>query len=154
MVHRSVRMFRALLAGLAVLSACSTSSSTSSKSSRAAGTLAVVAAEDSWGSIARQLGGAHVDVKTLITNPDADPHEYEPTPGDARAIASAKFVITNGIGYDPWVDKLLAADRAGGRRVLKVGGLVGLKEGDNPHQWYSPDVVDKVVAAIVDTYKG
>src|SRR3954451_10317641 len=111
MVHRSVRMFRALLAGLAVLSACSTSSSTSSKSSRAAGTLAVVAAEDSWGSIARQLGGAHGDVKTLTPNPDADPHEYEPTAGHGRALASAKFVIASGLDYGPWLPKLIDADR-------------------------------------------
>ena len=133
-----------------VLSACGLGSTNSSSSS---GKLAVVAAEDFWGSLARQLGGDHVDVKSLIANPDTDPHDYEPTPSDGRAIASARLVITNGIGYDPWTDNLLSANKASGRDVVKVGDLVGLKEGDNPHQWYSPAVVEKVMSAITDEYK-
>ena len=87
----------------------------------APGKVSVVAAEDFWGSIARQLGGTHAGVRSLISNPDTDPHDYEPTPGDGRAIASAKLVITNGIGYDPWADKLLSANPSRGRSVLKVG---------------------------------
>ena len=145
------RPVRALGAGLALamLGTCRTSSSRSSSTSKPA----VVAAEDFWGSIARQLGGDRVEVQSLIANPDADPHDYEPTPGDARALASAKFVITNGLGYDPWTNKLLSANSASGRTVLKVGDLLALKEGDNPHQWYSPESVEKVVEAIVDDYK-
>ena len=131
------------------LTACGSSGRTSA----APGKLSVVAAEDVWGSIARELGGDHVEVKSLITNPDADPHDYEPTPADARAIASAQLVITNGIGYDPWVDRLLAANGVSGRAVVKVGDVVGLKEGDNPHQWYSPASVDKVIADITAQYK-
>ena len=133
-----------------VLSACGLGSTNSPSSS---GKLAIVAAEDFWGSLARQLGGDHVDVKSLIANPDTDPHDYEPTPSDGRAIASARLVITNGIGYDPWTDNLLSANKASGRDVVKVGDLVGLKEGDNPHQWYSPAVVEKVMSAITDEYK-
>ena len=90
---------------------------------------------------------------SLITNPDTDPHDYEPTPGDGREIASARLVIVNGIGYDPWADKLLSANRASGRDVVKVGDLVGLKEGDNPHQWYSPETVEKVISQITAEYK-
>ena len=48
------------------------------------------------------------------------------------------MAIVNGIGYDTWASKLLAANPSSGRVVLDVGGLLGLKEGDNPHQWYSP----------------
>src|SRR5437879_10493831 len=105
------------------------------------GKLTVVAAEDFWGSIARQLGGARVDVESLVANPDADPHDYEPTPRDGRAVASARLVVTEGIGYDSWIDKLVDANRSSGRAVLDVGDLVGLKEGANPHQWYSPTTV-------------
>ena len=132
------------------LSACGSSSSSSTSSS---GKLAVVAAENFWGSIATQLGGDRVEVTSLITNPDTDPHDYEPTPGDGREIASARLVIVNGIGYDPWADKLLSANRASGRDVVKVGDLVGLKEGDNPHQWYSPETVEKVISQITAEYK-
>src|SRR5437899_1473994 len=66
----------------------------------------VVAAENFWGSIAAQLGGDRVQVTSIIDNPNADPHDYEPTTADARDIATARFVIENGIGYDPWAQKL------------------------------------------------
>ncbi|GAB2720114.1 metal ABC transporter solute-binding protein [Kitasatospora kifunensis] len=113
----------------------------------------MVAAENFWGSIATQLGGAHVKVTSIITNPDTDPHSYEPTAADGRTIAGADYVITNGIGYDAWSDKLLAANPASNRTALKVGDLVGLKEGDNPHQWYSHDSVYKVIDQITADYK-
>src|ERR1700759_4759324 len=69
----------------------------------------VVAAENFWGSIAEQVGGSAVSVDAIITNPAADPHDYEPTPADARAMAGADLVIVNGVGYDPWATTLLAA---------------------------------------------
>jgi zinc/manganese transport system substrate-binding protein len=115
--------------------------------------LPVVAAEDFWGSLARQLGGDRVQVRSLITNPATDPHDYEPTPTDARATASARYVIVNGIGYDPWVDKLLSVDRPANRRVLRVGDVAGLEAGDNPHQWYSPVVVEQVTNQITADLK-
>jgi zinc/manganese transport system substrate-binding protein len=136
----------------AVLPACATGSSSSSASS-SRGKLAVVAAEDFWGSIARQLGGDRVTVTSLVANPDTDPHDYEPTPGDGRALASARYVITNGIGYDPWTDKALNANPVAGRTVLKVGDLVGLKAGDNPHRWYSPGDVERVITRITADYQ-
>src|SRR5437016_1791787 len=78
-----------------LLTACSTSSG-HSKSTK----LEVIAAENVWGRLAEQVGGAHVHVTSLISNPSTDPHDYEPTPSDARAISSAGYVITNGLGYD------------------------------------------------------
>src|SRR5438876_1525673 len=115
--------------------------------------LTVVAAENFWGSIAAQLGGSHVAVTSIISNPDTDPHTYEPTTGDARTVASAKYVIVNGVGYDPWAPKLLAAQPSPGRRVLTVGDLVGVKEGGNPHRWYSPGDVGRVIDQITSDYK-
>ncbi|MCC9311563.1 zinc ABC transporter substrate-binding protein [Kitasatospora sp. RB6PN24] len=145
----------AAVAALAATSACSTSSSAKTSSPGAAGskTIQVVAAENFWGSIATQLGGSHVKVTSVITNPDTDPHSYEPTASDGRTIAGADYAITNGIGYDAWSDKLLAANPAPNRTVLKVGDLVGKKEGDNPHQWYSHDSVYKVIDQITADYK-
>ena len=109
------------------------------------GKIQVVAAENFWGSIASQVGGSHVQVTSIIVNPDTDPHAYEPTPSDARLIAQAQYVIVNGAGYDAWAPKLLDANPASGRTVLTVGDLFGKKEGDNPHTWYSPSYVDQVV---------
>jgi zinc/manganese transport system substrate-binding protein len=117
------------------------------------GKLKVVAAENFWGSIASQLGGEKAQVSSIIVNPDSDPHSYEPTTQDARTIAGAQLAIVNGIGYDDWAPKLLAASPAEGHRVvLNVGDALGLKEGDNPHQWYSPASVKRVVGEIVADY--
>ncbi|HZC31052.1 MAG TPA: zinc ABC transporter substrate-binding protein [Gaiellaceae bacterium] len=113
----------------------------------------VTAAENFWGSIAAQLGGDRVQVTSLITNPATDPHAYEPTAADARTLAGSKLVIVNGIGYDPWAPKLLAANPVKGRVVLTVGDLVGIKPGGNPHRWYSPANVQQVIDAIVADYK-
>jgi zinc/manganese transport system substrate-binding protein len=114
----------------------------------------VVAAENFWGSIASQLGGSKVDVQSIITNPDTDPHDYDPSAADARFISGAPVVIENGIGYDPWVSKLLAADGdPPGRHVVNVGSVVGVADGGNPHRWYNPTDVHTVIAAITAAYK-
>jgi zinc/manganese transport system substrate-binding protein len=117
------------------------------------GRLYVVAAEDFWGSIAAQLGGEKVEVTSVITNPAADPHDYEPTSADARTFAGAQVSIVNGIGYDEWASKLLAASPDPGRTEVTVGDVLGLGNGDNPHQWYSPASVHAVVAAIAAAYE-
>jgi zinc/manganese transport system substrate-binding protein len=116
------------------------------------GALQVVAAENFWGSIAAQLGGDRVRVTSLIANPATDPHDYEPTAVDARALAGAKLAIVNGVGYDPWAPKLLSANPVKGRIVLTVGDLVGAKAGGNPHRWYSPADVQQVISAIAADY--
>jgi zinc/manganese transport system substrate-binding protein len=117
------------------------------------GKLNVVAAENFWGSIAAQLGGAQVAVTSVIDNPAADPHDYEPTSADAQAFAESQVAIVNGIGYDEWASKLLAASPDSGREEITVGDVVGLENGDNPHQWYSPASVHRVIDAIVAAYE-
>ena len=140
-----------LAAGLAVLlSGCGGAAEGTAAGD--AGKLEVVAAENFWGSIAAQLGGAKVQVRSIITNPDTDPHSYEPTARDARTMAGARLAIVNGVGYDEWASKLLAASPGEGRVVLNVGDLLGLKDGDNPHRWYFPSDVFAVVDAIVADY--
>lgn len=94
-----------------------------------------------------------MDVTSILSNPAADPHDYEPTAADARAMAVGQLVIENGAGYDPWSSKLVAANPVSGRLVLDVGKLVGVGAGGNPHRWYSPTDVQRVVAAITDDYK-
>jgi zinc/manganese transport system substrate-binding protein len=111
--------------------------------------LHVVAAENFWGSIASQLAGSKATVRSIIVNPGTDPHSYDPTPADARTFAVAKLAIVNGIGYDDWAPRLLAAGPLAGRITLNVGGLLGRRHGENPHQWYSPRSVTRVVGAIV-----
>jgi zinc/manganese transport system substrate-binding protein len=142
---------RRLLLGLLLcltVAGCSASSAGSGGSG-----LRVVAAENVWGSIAAQLGGDRVNVTSIITNPATDPHEYEPNARDARTLAEARLAIVNGIGYDPWAQKLLDANPASDRTVLNVGDVVGIRAGGNPHRWYSPPDVQKMIDAITQAYK-
>ena len=117
------------------------------------GRLSVVAAESFWGSIAAQLGGDRVQVTSVIHSPGADPHDFEATPRDARQLAAAQYVIVNGAGYDPWSRDVLDANPADGRAVLDVGSLLDVREGDNPHRWYFPSDVERVIARIVADYQ-
>ena len=133
-----------------VLSSCSLTSGAADAfgGSPSARVVRVVAAENFWGSIAAQIGGDHARVVSIITDPNTDPHAYEPTAGDARTLAASQLVVENGIGYDPWVGKLLAADQ-GGQTVLDVGDVVGVADGGNPHRWYDPADVREVIDAVV-----
>jgi zinc/manganese transport system substrate-binding protein len=140
-----------LLAGAGVvLAGCGSANSPIGPS---AGKLQVAASENFWGSIAAQLGGSKVAVSSIIANPNTDPHSYEPAASDGVTIARSQMAIVNGIGYDAWASKLLAANPSRDRAVLDVGNLLGLKEGDNAHQWYSPPSVQAVIGQIVADYQ-
>lgn len=142
------RLIWALAALALATSACASSSPTAS-----AGLIKVVAGENFWGSIAAQLGGSKAIVQSVVTDPNADPHEYESNTNDARAFADANFVILNGAGYDDWGTKLLAANPSNHRTVLNAAQLLGKKAGDNPHFWYNPDYVTRIVDQITAGYK-
>jgi zinc/manganese transport system substrate-binding protein len=141
-LSKSAGALAALGVVVALATACGTPTSPGS------GTINVVAAENFWGSIAAQLAGSRASVKSIITNPQTDPHAYEPTASDARSIAGAAFVIENGAGYDPWAQRLIDANPSSSRAVLDVGKLNGVAEGGNPHMWYSPTFVRRVIDAV------
>ncbi len=111
----------------------------------------VVAAENFYGDVARQLGGAHVDVTSILSNPDEDPHLFEASPKTARALHRADVVVYNGADYDPWMNKLLAASKNAKRTTIVAADLVGKKSGDNPHLWYDPVTMPAVARALVKT---
>ncbi|HVC76797.1 MAG TPA: zinc ABC transporter substrate-binding protein [Candidatus Micrarchaeaceae archaeon] len=117
------------------------------------GLITVVAGENFWGSIATQLGGSKVSVHSVVTDPNADPHEYQSSTDDARGFADADLVILNGAGYDDWGQKLLDANSSSHRRVLNIAQLLGRKPGDNPHFWYNPGYVPTVADKITAEYK-
>lgn len=108
----------------------------------------VVAAENFWGNIVSQLGGDKVTVTSIITDPTADPHLYESDARAATAIAQADLIITNGLGYDDFMDKLLSVSPNTNRRVLTVADVLGVKGKDaNPHLWYDLQRVGQVAEA-------
>lgn len=137
----------AIVVGVAVLAAAigfavleSAPPSTSSSN-----VIQVVAAENFWGSLIAQLGGTHVSVLSIVSDPNADPHEYEANASDARAIANAQLVIENGEGYDDWCSQLVAASNTPGQVVLNVQNTLGVASGGNPHFWYNPNYVNLTV---------
>lgn len=103
--------------------------------------LEIVAAENFYGDIAAQLGGAAVYVTSILASPDQDPHLFAVSPSVGRAVAAAGIVIYNGLGYDPWMQALLATAPGNGRRTIVVADLVGRHNGDNPHIWYNPETM-------------
>jgi len=108
----------------------------------------IVAGENFYGDLAQQLGGAHVQVTSILNNPNQDPHLFEASATTAKALSQAQLVIYNGIDYDPWMEKLLSASNRPQRKVLIAGRLMQKKIGDNPHLWYNPATMQAMALAI------
>ena len=122
-----------------------------SMSTTKSGPISIVAAENFYGDIATQIGGNRVTVVSILKDPNVDPHEYESSVDDAKAIGNAQIVIKNGVGYDAFIDKLLAASPRPNRIVIDVSQLTGHKDGDNPHLWYDPSTMPKVAQELTQT---
>jgi len=113
----------------------------------------VVAAENFYGNIVAQLGGEKVNVTSILSDPNVDPHEYESSVDDARALAAADLVIENGGGYDDWMDKLLSASPNARRVLLKGFDLAPTKLPDNEHVWYDVDNVQAIAQSVTESLK-
>jgi zinc/manganese transport system substrate-binding protein len=114
----------------------------SSSCTNSGSSVQVVAGENFWGSLVSQIGGTHVNVTSIVNDPNTDPHEYESNSADARAITNACFVIVNGAGYDTWALNIIAAANTPHQTVLNVQMLLGQPVDANPHFWYSPYFVN------------
>ena len=108
--------------------------------------LQVVAAENFYGDLVKQVGGGRVVVTSVLSNPDQDPHLFEASPSIARSLNSAVLIIVNGVGYDAWMDKLILPSHKGS--VINVAKLNNKKDGDNPHIWYDVAVMQKTANEI------
>jgi zinc/manganese transport system substrate-binding protein len=124
------------------------SNPTTSSTTSSSGVIHVVAAENFWGSLITQLGGTRVSVTSIVSDPNADPHEYESNTANAIAIANAQFVIINGAGYDTWAQQLIAASNTPHQVVLNVQELINQTGDANPHFWYSPTYVNETAKAM------
>jgi zinc/manganese transport system substrate-binding protein len=125
-----------------LLSACGGSSS---------GKLDVVAAENVYGNIAAQIGGPHVSVTSILTNPNADPHLFEPGTYTGLAVAKAKVAIQNGLGYDAFMTKLEDAAASKSRALVTMADVLGIHgKNANPHVWYDVPQLDRIAGAIAD----
>ncbi len=113
----------------------------------------VVAAENFYGDIVKQLGGNHVSVTSIISNPNVDPHVYESSVKTAIQVSQAQLVIENGGGYDGWMDKLLSSSPNPNRLLLKAFDTAQVKLPENEHVWYSIDNIATIAQAITNDLK-
>ena len=114
------------------------------------GAMTVSAGENFYGDLLHQLGGSKLRVYAFLSNPNADPHQYESNAGNARAVADSRLVIENGLGYDAFMDRLLSASPRASRVVINVQRVVGAHDGANPHLWYDPVVMPRVAQVVAD----
>jgi zinc/manganese transport system substrate-binding protein len=96
----------------------------------------------------RQIGGEHVEVTSILSSPDQDPHLFELTPTIIRQVAAAAVVVVNGGDYDPWINQLLKATPKPERTIIVAAELVNKKSGENPHLWYEPATMPAVARAV------
>lgn len=113
--------------------------------------LPVVASFSIIGDFVRQVGGDRVTVTTLV-GPDGDAHVYQPTPADGRKIAQAKLIFVNGLGFEGWLERLVAAAKSKGAIVTLGKGVAARpgEEGTDPHAWQDVANAKVYVAEIRD----
>jgi zinc/manganese transport system substrate-binding protein len=141
-----------LVAG--ALAACGTNGSAGSGATAGTessdGKIQVLAAENEYGDVASQIGGEYVEVTSIISNPDTDPHDFEATPSDAKLMSTAAIAIENGLGYDDWFDEMLSASENADRVVISAQQTLGLSDDtENPHLWYDPKTMPAAAEALV-----
>src|SRR6201991_1068607 len=148
-----MRMRSGVLSAALPLTAVLLASACSSAPSPAAATSAVkitaIGAENEYADVIAQVGGRYVQVSSIMSNPNTDPHTFEASPAVAREITAAKLIVQNGVGYDDWATTIENAAPSDGRQVINVQQLLGLPDSTpNPHLWYNPATMPKVASAI------
>lgn len=146
-----------LLPGLAVVCLCWLSACGGGAAAMGQGTggrvIQVVAAENFYGNLASQLGGSHVAVTSILSDPNVDPHEYQTTTRAAITVSRADVVIENGGGYDDWMEKLLESTPKSSRLVLKGFELAPRRLPDNEHVWYGLENMTAIAEALTAAFK-
>ena len=135
---------------LVAVAACGTSKDNKTAGGEGGGTIEVVASINQWGSVAKDLGGSHVDVTNIMTKTNVEAHDYEPTSQDVAKFGTAKVAVVNGADYDPWASKAASATKA---TLVTAAETAGIKEGDNPHVWFSAKVRSNTADAITAAYQ-
>lgn len=158
-IRIGVLVISALAAATVTLAGCSstspkgpsTTTAGSTSGAAASGPIAVVASTNVWGDITKQIGGDRVNVTSILSDPNADPHQYESDAKTGAAVSKSQFVIENGLGYDDFMDKLIAASPNPNRATLNAADVMQISGQDaNPHIWYDIAKVPAVATAIAD----
>ena len=122
-----------------------------SSHAQSAGTVKAIGVENEYADVVSQVGGRYVQVQAIEVDPNTDPHTFEASPSVAQEIAAAQLIVVNGVGYDDWADKIIAAAPRPNRKVIKVQELLALPDDTaNPHLWYDPKTMPAVAQAVAD----
>jgi len=113
--------------------------------------LRVVASFSILADMAREVGGDAVEVTALV-GPDADAHVFEPRPADVRRLAGADLVVVNGLGFEGWLERLVAASGYRGPVQVASAGIAPrlLGAGPDPHAWQDLALAQRYVANLRD----
>ncbi|MBW3089056.1 zinc ABC transporter substrate-binding protein [Bifidobacterium sp. 82T24] len=139
-----------MTAGLAACGNSASGGASQSADNGGSSKIEVVASINQWGSVAEALGGDKVDVQSIMKSTNVEAHDYEPSTSDVAAFTKAQVAVVNGADYDPWASKAAASTKAD---VVNAAETDGIKEGDNPHVWFSKDVREKTADAITAAYE-
>ncbi|MGH3874826.1 MAG: metal ABC transporter solute-binding protein, Zn/Mn family [Pseudonocardiaceae bacterium] len=144
-VARGTTVALALLLGIA---GCTSANPQTSRNDR----LTVVASTNVWGSVARAVAGDAADVRSIISDPSADPHAHESKPADAAAVTNADLVVFNGGGYDDFMPEIL--ESVADKPTVQAFALETRKPADgalpNEHVWYDLPVVGSVAQQVAE----
>ncbi len=120
--------------------------------------LPVVASFSIIADLVRVVGGSHVEVTSLV-GPNTDAHVFDPTPADAKRLANAKLVVTNGLGFEGWMERLIKSSGYRGPVIVASRGVKTIQEASghshqhghshshaaDPHAWQNPVNVKQYV---------
>jgi zinc/manganese transport system substrate-binding protein len=147
-VSRIAVLFAAISAAVAVAGVGATSVPPSA-ALRSGTKIVAVGAENEYANVIAQVGGPYVSVRAVMSDPNTDPHTFEASPSVAAAVADARLIVQNGLGYDDFMTKIEAASPSSSRRVIDVQQLRRLPDTTaNPHLWYDPRTMPAVAAAV------
>ena len=109
--------------------------------------ISIVTTTNVYSDIAKNIVGKYGTATAIIDKSSVDPHDFDPTTADAKKVAQANIIVSNGLGYDSWMNKLA---KSVDKKPVSVGeDLMGLKSGDNPHIWYNLAMPTKYVDYLV-----
>ena len=141
-----LRWFAVGVAPIVLLTGCGSSAGAAGETD---GRVPVVASTNVYGDIVQQVGGPHVEVTSILSDPNVDPHGYESSVKNAAAVADAKLVVDNGVGYDDFMSKLIRTADPHEQTVITAATVLGVTGADaNPHLWYDVPKMPKVAHAI------
>lgn len=150
-LHRRIPYLLYGLIFVFMLTGCASSTNSDNSQNNNDGKIQIVAVESFYAEVAEAIGGDRVQVLSVIRGHDVDPHDFEPTTETARQIHHADIIIYNGLGYDDWVEKMIASSGGNTKTVINVGeDVLDKKHGDNEHIWYHPGTMPKLAKLLVD----